>query len=246
MDCLEIRELIPVFVDEELSACLAGEVISHTDACASCRRELYEAERMRRLLSEWAVPQTPPAEAAAMRSKLLRGLTARQRRERTVSILQRGALRTLAAAAAVTVLAMGLWCGQRLSRDNSPHIYQPPVQSASVPGHNGKSAGKRTLPGQSCSAAVVSRPAVEKRTVRRRMNRKHRLKEPELKIAGTAAGMNATVKEETLSYDTANAEARVIAALTEVAPPIEPVSVIAKAATKSPDRLLVEYWTETE
>lgn len=78
MDCSEVRELIPLFMDNELSQSSTLEVASHIDGCISCRQELEYDKSLRMLLQKWNAPKISPDKAKAMKTRLMDKLSSKR------------------------------------------------------------------------------------------------------------------------------------------------------------------------
>ncbi len=64
MDCKEIRELLDLYVDGELSADAAASASVHLSECASCRRAQEKLLQLRRAVKIAVAQHQPPADLA--------------------------------------------------------------------------------------------------------------------------------------------------------------------------------------
>lgn len=81
LNCCEIRELIQLFMDNELSQSSTLEVASHIDGCISCRQELEHDKSLRMLLQKWNAPKISPDKAKAMKTRLMDKLSSKRHME---------------------------------------------------------------------------------------------------------------------------------------------------------------------
>jgi predicted anti-sigma-YlaC factor YlaD len=60
MECKDVKEKIPAWIDGELDGPAAASVAGHVEACPSCREEARRLEAAWALLDRVTVPGTPP------------------------------------------------------------------------------------------------------------------------------------------------------------------------------------------
>lgn len=77
MDCKELREVLDLYVDTELSAEAAATAELHLDECGSCRLAAEELLRLRRAVKEAVNQHEPPPELV---ERVRRSLVSRRRR----------------------------------------------------------------------------------------------------------------------------------------------------------------------
>jgi anti-sigma factor RsiW len=98
MNCERVRRYLPLYIDSELSSETTFEVVTHLEACASCRQRM-EAELELETALGTALGAVTPAELAAFdRAAAIVGGTATRRR-------------TMAAAAAAVIVLVGAGLG---------------------------------------------------------------------------------------------------------------------------------------
>lgn len=76
MDCKELRELLDLYIDGELSAAATGEARVHLTECASCARTEAQLRRLRGMLKRAVLRHEPPPELEA---EVLRSVRSRRR-----------------------------------------------------------------------------------------------------------------------------------------------------------------------
>ena len=154
MTCDPIEDLLPGYLDGELSLDVRRRVEEHLAACASCRALLQDVRRVDQIVAGWP---DPPDEMRSFLTDIDDAVLGRVRRERRSFpslILARRALR-LAVTAAIVVVAIGLGAallvmGSQLNRSRQTTASAPSRIARPLFGSLRATAAPRTpLPGQS-------------------------------------------------------------------------------------------------
>lgn len=136
--CEDLAVLLEEYLDGSATPAQARRVEEHLDVCPSCRSEIESEERLRHAFSALERPPLPCELAERILAKTV-GTAPRAAAPRLLRSLPVGARRArsgrplagLAAAAAVAVLALGVWLGPRLVERASAR-WSPPAPTRST------------------------------------------------------------------------------------------------------------------